>query len=314
MPSHERDERWRPVAGFEGSYEVSDRGRISSVPECDHLVMKRRACRPMEWLSYDSVAEIYERVAVPWFEPMAADLVAAVEISTAGCVLDVGTGTGLTAGLARAAVGSLGAVVGVDPSIAMLNLARARRQIIAVAAMAPGLPFPATSFDAVIANLVISHLPDLDEGLADMVRVLRPGGRLGVTAWAPDPADPADQGAEADEIIASVRSSCGLPSRAPVQGARWEEQLRSRTQLRDALSRAGLDRIDAQLHTYRRTFPIQDYLSGWGGLGRYLRWQAGDQLWREFTDQAAARLRDRFGTTVTSVNQAWVATGMKAPP
>jgi SAM-dependent methyltransferase len=268
----------------------------------------------MGWLSYDSVAETYERVAVPGFEPMALDLVAAVEISNARSVLDVGTGTGLTAGLASAAVSSHGVVIGVDPSIAMLNLARARRRIIAVAAMAPGLPFPNASFDAVVANLVISHLPDLDKGLADMVRVLRPGGRLGVTAWAPDPADPEDQGSEADDIIACVRSSCGLPSRAPVLGAPWEEQLRSRTQLREALTRAGLVGIDAQLHAYRRTFLIEDYLSGWGGLGRYLRWRAGDQPWREFTDQAAASLRDRFGTTVTSVKQAWVATGLKSLP
>jgi ubiquinone/menaquinone biosynthesis C-methylase UbiE len=85
----------------------------------------------MGWLSYDSVAETYERVAVPGFEPMALDLVAAVEISKAGSVLDVGAGTGLTAGLASAAVGSHGVVIGVDPSTAMLNLARARRRIIA---------------------------------------------------------------------------------------------------------------------------------------------------------------------------------------
>jgi ubiquinone/menaquinone biosynthesis C-methylase UbiE len=196
--------------------------RGTDTDECDHRVMKR-PCRPMGWLSYDSVAETYERVAVPGLEPMALDLVAAVEISKAGSVLDVGTGTGLTAGLANAAVSSHGVVIGVDPSIAMLNLARARRRIIAVAAMAPGLPFPDASFDAVVANLAISHLPDLDTGLADMVRVLRPGGRLGVTAWAPDPADPEDQGSEADDIIACVRSSCGLPSRAPVLGAPWEE-------------------------------------------------------------------------------------------
>jgi hypothetical protein len=86
------------------------------------------------------------------------------------------------------------------------------------------------------------------------------------------------------------------------------------SELRDALTRAGLVGIDAQLHAYRRTFLIEDYLCGWGGLGRYLRWLAGDQPWREFTDQAAASLRDRFGTTVTSIKQAWVATGLKSLP
>jgi ubiquinone/menaquinone biosynthesis C-methylase UbiE len=134
--------------------------------------MERRTCRSTGWLSYDSVAEIYDRVAVPWLKPMALDLLAAVEISKAGRVLDVGTGTGLTAGLARAAVGSHGIVVGVDPSTGMLHLARARRRIITVAAITPGLPFSDASFDAVVANFVISHFPDLDQGLADMVRVL----------------------------------------------------------------------------------------------------------------------------------------------
>jgi SAM-dependent methyltransferase len=244
---------------------------------------------------------------------MAVDLVAAVEVSKAMSVLDVGTGTGLTAGLASEAVGSHGAVIGVDPSTAMLNLARARRRIITVAAMTPGLPFPDASFDVVVANLVISHLPDLDQGLADMVRVLRPGGRLGVTAWATDPADSENQGSEADEIIAGVRSSCRLPSRAPVLSAPWEERLQSRTQLCDALARAGLVNVDVQLRTYRRVFPIEDYLSGWGGLGRYLRWQAGDQQWHDFSNRAAASLRNRFGSTVTSVKQAWVATGLKLP-
>ena len=67
-------------------------------------------------------------------------LLTSVEISKAGSVLDVGTGTGLTAGLAKTAIGSHGIVVGVDPSIGMLKLAEMRRGIITVAASAPGLP------------------------------------------------------------------------------------------------------------------------------------------------------------------------------
>ena len=85
----------------------------------------------MGWLSYDSVAEAYERVAVPWFDRVAVDLLAAVQISKAASVLDVGTGTGLTAGLASAAVGSHAVVIGVDPSIPLLNIARGRRIIAA---------------------------------------------------------------------------------------------------------------------------------------------------------------------------------------
>ena len=271
--------------------------------------MSIRSSHPTGWLSYDTVAQTYDRVAVPWFEPLARDLVSTVGLTVGERVLDVGTGTGLTAGLASVTVGSGGVVIGVDPSTGMLALARARRGVLSAAAMAPGLPFPDASFNAVVANLVISHLPDLTHGLADMVRVLRRGGRLGVSAWGPDPIPSRDQGSEADTIVASVREACGLPSEAPVKGAPWEQQLRSRAQLCDALTRAGLRQTNAQLQTYQRTFSIDDYLSGWGGLGRYLRWQAGEGPWRDFTDRAATTLRERFGNTIISVKQAWVATG-----
>jgi ubiquinone/menaquinone biosynthesis C-methylase UbiE len=72
--------------------------------------------RPAGWLSYDTVGETYQRVAVPWFTKLASDLVSAVAPSAGDSVLDVGTGTGLTAGAALALVGPTGLVVGVDPS------------------------------------------------------------------------------------------------------------------------------------------------------------------------------------------------------
>ena len=145
---------------------------------------------PTGWRSYDSVAETYERVAVPSFEPMADDLVAALGAAPGDRVLDVGTGTGLVAALAGAALGSDGVVIGLDPSVGMLRIARDDRGALAVAGMAPGLPFPERCFDVVVANLVLSHLPDLAAGLADLARVLRRGGRLGATAWGPTPTAP----------------------------------------------------------------------------------------------------------------------------
>jgi ubiquinone/menaquinone biosynthesis C-methylase UbiE len=265
---------------------------------------------PTGWLSYDGVAETYDRVAVPWFRPMAGDLVAAVAIPPGASVLDLGTGTGLVAELAQAAAGRRGLVVGVDPSTGMLRLARTRRRIVAIAGMVPGLAFRDGTFDAVVANLVLSHLPDLADGVADMVRVLRPGGRLGVTAWGPTvPAHEDNQEPEADRVVAAVRDQCGLASQAPVQGAPFEEALRNRERLCGALRAAALVVVEAQLHTYRRTCAIDDYLSGWGGLGRYLRQEAGEQRWQDFCQRAADALRNKFGASILSAKQAWVATG-----
>jgi ubiquinone/menaquinone biosynthesis C-methylase UbiE len=51
----------------------------------------------------------------------------------------------------------------------------------------PGLPFPDAAFDAIAASFVISHLASCADGLADMVRICKPGGRVGVTAWGTQP-------------------------------------------------------------------------------------------------------------------------------
>ena len=263
------------------------------------------------WLSYDSVAELYERTAVPWFTPLARDLVAALGITPGMRVLDIGTGTGLTAELGAAHTGPVGSVIGIDPSTSMLSLARARRGVTAVRATVPYLPFPDGSFDAVLANLVLSHLPDLDRGLADVRRVLRRGGRLGATAWGPAFSADDDQGDEADRIVASVRDACGLTSEAPVQGAPWEELLRSKAQMSRVLSSAGFGGFEPRLIDYRATFSVEDYVVGWGGLGRYLRWHAGAERWHDYTDRAAAALRARFGPSFVVVKQMWVVTATR---
>ncbi len=271
--------------------------------------MPERARHPSGWLSYDSVAALYERVAVPWFEPLARDLLRSVELSPGARVLDVGAGTGLGAALAAEALGPGAFVVGVDPSIGMLGLAR-QRHLLVMAGMAPGLAVRSACFDVVVANLVVSHLPDLHAGIADMVRTLRPGGRLGFTAWGPDPEDADDQSATADAIIASVRDDCGLPGTAPAQGAPFEAALRGRAGVIDALAGAGCRAADARLCRYRHCFSADDYASGWGGLGRYLRAEAGERRWQDFTRRAAAALGERLGETITTVKQAWVAVGV----
>ena len=50
------------------------------------------------------------------------------------------------------------------------------------------LPFPDATFDCVIASEVLEHIPDDDAAIAEMVRVLKPGGRLAVTVprWLPE--------------------------------------------------------------------------------------------------------------------------------
>ncbi|HET9722486.1 MAG TPA: methyltransferase domain-containing protein, partial [Actinomycetota bacterium] len=136
------------------------------------------------WRSYDAVAETYERIHAPRLLQPARDLIQAADLPAGGRVLDVGTGTGIAAAEAVLAVGDGGSVVGVDGSTGMLAVARrVRPQVRTIAAVVIDLPFRGGTFDAVVGNFVIAHFTKYQTALHDLLRVLRPGGRLAMTAW-----------------------------------------------------------------------------------------------------------------------------------
>jgi O-methyltransferase/aklanonic acid methyltransferase len=268
----------------------------------------------IDWRSYDSVVALYDDVAVPRFTPLARDLVATVAPAEAATVLDVGTGTGLAAQYARAAVGPEGFVVGVDPSPGMLALARASREVTVVAAMTPGLPLRADVFDVVVANLVLSHVPDYAAALLDIVRVLRHGGRFGCTAWGPnEPAHDENEQDEAGELLDSTIRSCGIDTTLPVEPVPWEEHLRDCDRLAATLGDAGLGDVAVDLHTYRWVIPVDRYVDGrdWTPRHRYLRGVAGPSRWDDIRAQAVAELRGRFGASIRAIGHVWVAVGAK---
>jgi len=92
-------------------------------------------------------------------------------------IIDIGTGEGQ---IARAAVAELGAdVVGIDPTSSQIDEARIRAGGPEYhVARADELPVNDAAFDAAIVCLVFEHVDDLGPPLDEVVRVLRPGGRL----------------------------------------------------------------------------------------------------------------------------------------
>jgi len=97
-------------------------------------------------------------------------------------VLDVGCGPGFYVAELLDRVGKTGAVVGVDVSAEMLNLARRRCEGQANVAFhdasATALPAADSSFDAALSVQVLEFVADVDAALAEIRRVLRPGGRV----------------------------------------------------------------------------------------------------------------------------------------
>lgn len=131
----------------------------------------------------------YDRYAAGYacqLEPTFAEAVErVVKLAAAGPgvrLLDLATGTGAIARLAAAQGAS---VIGIDASTGMLEVARRLSPALDLRlADASNLPFAAGELDVVTCGLALSHFVELDRALAEVLRVLTPGGTLVASAWA----------------------------------------------------------------------------------------------------------------------------------
>jgi SAM-dependent methyltransferase len=102
-------------------------------------------------------------------------------IKLGGVAVDVGCGTGRALPPLRVAVGPAGAVIALDITPEMLDVARPAATLADASLVlgdARALPFPGGSVDAIFAAGLVNHLPDTEAGLRELARVTRPGGLL----------------------------------------------------------------------------------------------------------------------------------------
>jgi ubiquinone/menaquinone biosynthesis C-methylase UbiE len=141
-----------------------------------------------------------------------------LEIQAGEHVLEIGCGPGLS--LAAAARGPAARITGVDPSAVMVAQARRRNRrathATVVEAGAEALPLADASVDAAIAVNSLSHWRERDRGLAELARVLRPGGRAALVLRLRNPAagrlDRSAYGLPAERIgeLEAALSAAGL--------------------------------------------------------------------------------------------------------
>ena len=138
------------------------------------------------------------------------------------------------------------AVHGIDPSEAQLAFARTRPAT-RVARFQKGdamaQPFPDDSFDAAVMPLVIFFVPDPAHGVAEMARVVRPGGSVSAYAW-----DMHGGGFPYEALHAELRAlDVAVPAPPSPDASRLEA-------LRELWTRAGLETVETRTIPAQRTF------------------------------------------------------------
>lgn len=150
--------------------------------------MDPRLQRRVQRYGWDRAAEFYEASWSEQLRPAQEVLLARSDARPGERALDVACGTGLvTLALARA-VGPTGHVVGTDISEGMIDLATAvaRRDGVPVEFHrmdAEQLDFPSAHFDVAVSALGLMYVPHPARAIAEMHRVLGPGGRMVAAVW-----------------------------------------------------------------------------------------------------------------------------------
>ena len=197
----------------------------------------------------NDAAEVYERLFVPALVGQWAEQIAdAARIGANDRVLDVGCGTGVLARAAADRVELAKQVTGLDRNEGMLAVARrVRPQIDWRQGDASALPFADNSFDVVVSQFALMYFSDRTAALTEMMRVLKPGGRLAIAVWGPF------ECATSYIILTEIaQRRCGQAA-ADVLTAPFV--LGDKERLVELFRSAGIDRIAIELRPGTMTFP-----------------------------------------------------------
>ena len=165
------------------------------MPDLDQTSLDELARRAAS--TYSAAADHYERPALGFWDRWGAATVARLALSSGDTVLDLCCGAGGSAIPATRAVGPDGRVLGIDLAGPLLELARAKaaREGLTNVEFRRGdatrTELPSGSFDAVVCVFGVFFARDMPGFVAEMWRMVQPGGTLAITTWGPDWCEPA---------------------------------------------------------------------------------------------------------------------------
>jgi SAM-dependent methyltransferase len=211
----------------------------------------------------------YDRVAREVIPALGERLVAQLGISAGERVLDVAAGTGNAAVPAARAGAS---VVASDLTPELLELGRSEHPDADIdwqVADAEALPWPDASYDVVTSTVGVMFAPHHQRAADELVRVLRPGGRLGIASWTPE--------GFIGRLFATMRDFVPPPPAGVQPPPLWGNEAHVRELLGDRVEDLAFDRDHVEV----------DLFTGPGDFRSYFRDNYGPTLmaYRGLADQ-----------------------------
>jgi len=253
---------------------------------------------------YSRMAEAYETNIVPRFTPFAELLVAHAGLSAHATVLDVSTGTGLTAILAANAMGGTGLVVGIDLADGALHLAQTKaaraglRNLRFEMLDSRNIVYRGGTFDAALTSFGLPSIGH-EQVLREVYRVLKDGASFHLLGWAVR--DPPSGWDAFEEAVARHQSRS--PSKALAQLREAGDviaksgdgaSIQTPEIVTAKLRAAGFSDVRAEPHARDVTFATVDeivrFRGAWGDWERELA-EMGDAL-PAFRADLAARFEE----------------------
>ncbi|MFD5722906.1 class I SAM-dependent methyltransferase [Streptomyces sp. NPDC127036] len=182
-------------------------------------------------------------------------LLDAAEVGPGTRMLDVGTGPGTVAASACAR-GATVTAVDAEPTMVELAEQSAPTADVRVATL-PELPFSEAEFDVVVANFVLNHVGRPKMALAELRRVVKPGGLIALTVWAMPPAPGQALIGRAIRAAGAVR-----PPGLPAGLAPEDEFTRDENGLAELLDSAGLREATCETLRWNHRASVDEWWSG----------------------------------------------------
>jgi ubiquinone/menaquinone biosynthesis C-methylase UbiE len=247
----------RTTRGDGGSETERKRDSMSASKDTG-TVRQREKQRVAAW---DQLTELRQQLygAATW------QMLAAADLQLGDQVLDVAAGTGDQSRMAARLVGPAGSVLATDISQEMLAVAARRaeqeglRNLTTRAMNAEQLDLPENRYDAVISRFGLMLIPNLQQALAEIWRVLKPGGRLAALVWSKSERNP----------LLTLDETILAQWRATEEG---EEQQVDVFSLADAalfgslLKQAGFPGVQVHVIPLTFHFPSFEALTAWWGF------------------------------------------------